>query len=165
MTFALAQWLVTIFAVISLVHVYWALGGKWASVAAVPQVPVEGSGEVATGLQAAGLDYPAGGGCLVDDCAVGVFAGRLVPAAGASSSAAVGDQCDCAPAVRPGDWRFEPGGVFQGGQRLEVCPLGYLGLFAVVCGVGGRVVGGGVGVKRKSKDRRPLAGKPAPYSD
>jgi hypothetical protein len=43
MTFALAQWLVTIFAVISLVHVYWALGGKWASVAAVPQVPVEGS--------------------------------------------------------------------------------------------------------------------------
>ncbi|VVP66689.1 hypothetical protein PS918_00428 [Pseudomonas fluorescens] len=42
MTFALAQWLVTIFAAISLVHVYWAFGGEWAAVAAVPQVPVEG---------------------------------------------------------------------------------------------------------------------------
>ncbi|MGY2188579.1 hypothetical protein D3C87_1181950 [compost metagenome] len=43
MTFALAQWLVTIFAAIALVHVYWALGGEWAAVAAVPQVPHEGS--------------------------------------------------------------------------------------------------------------------------
>jgi hypothetical protein len=42
MTFVLAQWLVTVFAVISLIHVYWALGGEWAAVAAVPQVPVEG---------------------------------------------------------------------------------------------------------------------------
>ncbi|KAB0481054.1 Protein of unknown function [Pseudomonas reinekei] len=42
MTFALAQWLVTIFAAIALVHVYWALGGEWAAVAAVPQVPLEG---------------------------------------------------------------------------------------------------------------------------
>jgi hypothetical protein len=42
MTFALAQWLVTIFAAISLVHVYWAFGGEWAAVAVVPQVPVEG---------------------------------------------------------------------------------------------------------------------------
>jgi len=42
MTFALAQWLVTIFAAIALVHVYWALGGEWAAVAAVPQVPHEG---------------------------------------------------------------------------------------------------------------------------
>ncbi|MBV6827119.1 DUF3995 domain-containing protein [Pseudomonas sp. PD9R] len=41
MTFVLAQWLVTIFAVISLIHVYWALGGEWAAVAAVPQVPDE----------------------------------------------------------------------------------------------------------------------------
>ena len=41
MTFVLAQWLVTIFAVISLIHVYWALGGQWAFVAAVPQVPGE----------------------------------------------------------------------------------------------------------------------------
>ncbi|MHC8320039.1 DUF3995 domain-containing protein [Pseudomonas sp. GB2N2] len=43
MTFVLAQWLVTIFAVISLIHVYWGLGGQWAAVAAVPQVPVEGT--------------------------------------------------------------------------------------------------------------------------
>ncbi|CAI8800733.1 DUF3995 domain-containing protein [Pseudomonas sp. IT-P12] len=43
MTFALAQWLVTILAVISLVHVYWGLGGEWAMLAAIPQVPVEGS--------------------------------------------------------------------------------------------------------------------------
>ena len=43
MTFVLAQGLVTIFAVISLIHVYWAFGGQWAAVAAVPQVPVEGS--------------------------------------------------------------------------------------------------------------------------
>lgn len=42
MTLALAQWLVTIFAAIALVHVYWALGGEWAAVAAVPQVPQEG---------------------------------------------------------------------------------------------------------------------------
>ncbi|MGE8154449.1 DUF3995 domain-containing protein [Pseudomonas vancouverensis] len=43
MTLLLARWLVTIFAVISLVHVYWALGGTWAAVAVVPQVPQEGS--------------------------------------------------------------------------------------------------------------------------
>jgi hypothetical protein len=42
MTLVLARWLVTAFAVISLVHVYWALGGEWASSAAVPQVPQEG---------------------------------------------------------------------------------------------------------------------------
>ena len=42
MPFALAHGLVTIFAAIALVHVYWALGGEWAAVAAVPQVPQEG---------------------------------------------------------------------------------------------------------------------------
>ena len=42
MTFVLAQWLVTVFAAIGLMHVYWALGGQWAAVAAVPQVPEEG---------------------------------------------------------------------------------------------------------------------------
>ena len=40
MTFVLAQWLVTIFAAISLMHVYWAMGGQWAAVAVIPQVPV-----------------------------------------------------------------------------------------------------------------------------
>jgi CHASE2 domain-containing sensor protein len=42
MTFVLAQSLVTFFAVIALVHVYWGLGGQWAAVAAVPQLPGEG---------------------------------------------------------------------------------------------------------------------------
>ncbi|WPN45299.1 MULTISPECIES: DUF3995 domain-containing protein [unclassified Pseudomonas] len=42
MTLVLAQWLVTTFATISLMHVYWAVGGEWAAVAVVPQVPVEG---------------------------------------------------------------------------------------------------------------------------
>ena len=42
MTFVLAQWLVTTFAVISLMHVYWALGGQWAAAMVVPQVPVQG---------------------------------------------------------------------------------------------------------------------------
>ena len=46
MTLLLAQWLVTIFSVISLVHVYWALGGEWAAVAVVPQVPQEGSAQL-----------------------------------------------------------------------------------------------------------------------
>ncbi|MBV4458909.1 MULTISPECIES: DUF3995 domain-containing protein [Pseudomonas] len=40
MTFVLARGLVTVFAVISLVHVYWALGGQWAAAAVVPHVPV-----------------------------------------------------------------------------------------------------------------------------
>lgn len=43
MTFVLAQWLVTVFTAISLIHVYWALGGQWAAVAAVPQVPADDS--------------------------------------------------------------------------------------------------------------------------
>ena len=42
MTFVLAQWLVTTFAVIALMHVYWALGGQWAAAVVVPQVPVRG---------------------------------------------------------------------------------------------------------------------------
>ncbi|MGN4049123.1 DUF3995 domain-containing protein [Pseudomonas sp. SM4] len=42
MTFVLAQWLVTIFAVIALMHVYWALGGQWAAAVVVPQIPVDG---------------------------------------------------------------------------------------------------------------------------
>ena len=42
MTFVLAQWLVTVFGAIGLMHVYWALGGQWAAAAVVPQVPVSG---------------------------------------------------------------------------------------------------------------------------
>lgn len=39
MTFVLAQWLAGVFVVISLIHVYWALGGQWANDAVVPYVP------------------------------------------------------------------------------------------------------------------------------
>ncbi|WP_212627179.1 DUF3995 domain-containing protein [Pseudomonas sp. PP3] len=54
MTFALAQWLVTIFAAIALVHVYWALGGEWAAVAAVPQVPQEGGTQLRPAFKSRG---------------------------------------------------------------------------------------------------------------
>lgn len=54
MTFVLAQWLVTIFALIALVHVYWGLGGQWATVAAVPQVPVEGGAQLRPAFKPSG---------------------------------------------------------------------------------------------------------------
>ncbi|MCU1749066.1 DUF3995 domain-containing protein [Pseudomonas sp. 6D_7.1_Bac1] len=44
MTFVLAQWIVAAFVLISLIHLYWALGGQWASDAVVPQVQ-DGAGE------------------------------------------------------------------------------------------------------------------------
>ena len=45
MTFVLAQWLAGVLVVISLIHVYWALGGQWANDAVVPYVPTpEGKG-------------------------------------------------------------------------------------------------------------------------
>jgi len=40
MTLLLARSLVAMFAAISLIHLYWALGGRWAALAVVPQVPV-----------------------------------------------------------------------------------------------------------------------------
>ncbi|MCG6577711.1 DUF3995 domain-containing protein [Pseudomonas sp. AF32] len=40
MTLLLARSLVAMFAAISLIHLYWALGGRWAVLAVVPQVPV-----------------------------------------------------------------------------------------------------------------------------
>jgi len=36
-----ARSLVAMFAAISLIHLYWALGGRWAALAVVPQVPVQ----------------------------------------------------------------------------------------------------------------------------
>lgn len=56
MTFVLAQWVVTTFVLISLIHVYWALGGRWASNAVVPQV-VDGAG---AGLRPAFKPSPLG---------------------------------------------------------------------------------------------------------
>ncbi|VVM41321.1 hypothetical protein PS662_00307 [Pseudomonas fluorescens] len=54
MTFVLAQGLVTIFSVIALVHVYWGLGGRWAAVVAVPQLPEEGSGTLRPAFKPSG---------------------------------------------------------------------------------------------------------------
>ncbi|KZN19465.1 MULTISPECIES: DUF3995 domain-containing protein [Pseudomonas] len=42
MSLLVAQWIAAIFLLISLVHLYWAAGGKWGSEAAVPRVPGEG---------------------------------------------------------------------------------------------------------------------------
>jgi hypothetical protein len=36
--------MVAVFATISLIHLYWALGGRWAAQAVVPQVPVKQGG-------------------------------------------------------------------------------------------------------------------------
>ncbi|MGN8277941.1 DUF3995 domain-containing protein [Pseudomonas sp. SMN5] len=41
MMLLVARSLVAIFAAISLIHLYWALGGRWAALAVVPQVPVQ----------------------------------------------------------------------------------------------------------------------------
>lgn len=45
MSFVIARWIVGIFTCISLVHVYWAAGGRIGFLAAIPQLP----GEFATG--------------------------------------------------------------------------------------------------------------------
>lgn len=44
MTLLLARTLVAVFATISFIHLYWALGGRWAVLAVVPQVPVKQGG-------------------------------------------------------------------------------------------------------------------------
>lgn len=46
MTLLLARSLVAVFAAISLIHLYWALGGRWAALAVVPQVPVQQGGSL-----------------------------------------------------------------------------------------------------------------------
>lgn len=40
MALLVARTLVAVFATISLLHLYWALGGRWAALAVVPQIPV-----------------------------------------------------------------------------------------------------------------------------
>lgn len=45
MSLLVAQWIAAIFLLISLVHLYWAAGGKLGSDAAVPRVPREDGGE------------------------------------------------------------------------------------------------------------------------
>ena len=39
MTFVLAQWIAAALVLISLIHVYWALGGQWATDVVIPQIP------------------------------------------------------------------------------------------------------------------------------
>lgn len=41
MSFFVARWVVGIFTFISMVHVYWAAGGKLGSAAVIPQLPAE----------------------------------------------------------------------------------------------------------------------------
>lgn len=45
MSFVIARWIVGIFTGISVIHLYWAAGGKLGSLAAIPQLP----GEFASG--------------------------------------------------------------------------------------------------------------------
>ena len=45
MSFIVARWIVGIFTFVSMVHLYWAAGGKLGSLAAIPQLP----GEFASG--------------------------------------------------------------------------------------------------------------------
>ena len=46
MTLLVAQWITGIFVLISLIHIYWASGGKAGSDAVVPQVPGTSGGEL-----------------------------------------------------------------------------------------------------------------------
>ncbi|MFW0753864.1 DUF3995 domain-containing protein [Pseudomonas sp. H11T01] len=46
MMLLVAQWIVGIFVLISLIHIYWALGGQAGSDAVVPQVPGKSGGEL-----------------------------------------------------------------------------------------------------------------------
>ena len=41
MSFFVARWIVAIFTCISMVHLYWAAGGKLGSLAAIPELPGE----------------------------------------------------------------------------------------------------------------------------
>ena len=41
MSFVVARWIVGVFTCISMVHLYWAAGGKLGSLAAIPQLPGE----------------------------------------------------------------------------------------------------------------------------
>ncbi|WP_460135673.1 DUF3995 domain-containing protein [Pseudomonas sp. S1_E04] len=56
MSFVIARWIVGIFTFISMVHLYWAAGGKLGSLAAIPQLP----GEFASGPRPAFRPSPLG---------------------------------------------------------------------------------------------------------
>jgi hypothetical protein len=152
MSFVIARWIVGIFTGISVIHLYWAAGGKLGSLAAIPQLP----GEFASGPRPA-FKPSALGTFLVAMGLVGIAllvclrAGLYFPAVshhalqwGISAIAvlmfarAIGDS--------------ELVGFFQKSRRVAVCALGYVLLFTVVPGSGGRVVGSGLGLSRAWKD-------------
>lgn len=101
------------------------------------------------GVQTFSVGHISGGNGAGRDCIARVPAGRAVFLARVPWGAAVGNQCDSLGDVCQGDWGFGTGGVFQESRWVAVCQVGYLFLFAVVFGVGGGVVGGGVGVMFK----------------
>lgn len=98
-------------------------------------------------IQTLGAGHVPGRDGIGRDSAARLPAGRAVFLAGVPWGVAMGDQCDSRGDVRQGDWGFGVSGVFQEGGWVEVCTAGYVFLFAVVFGVGGGVVGGGVGVR------------------
>jgi hypothetical protein len=55
MNLLVAQWMASIFLIISLVHVYWASGGKLGSEAAVPRVPGEGGAQSRPAFKPSGI--------------------------------------------------------------------------------------------------------------
>ncbi|CRL47282.1 MULTISPECIES: DUF3995 domain-containing protein [Pseudomonas] len=55
MNLLVAQWMASIFLMISLVHVYWASGGKLGSEAAVPRLPGEGGAQSRPAFKPSGL--------------------------------------------------------------------------------------------------------------
>jgi len=90
MSLLIAQWMAAILLLISLIHLYWAAGGKLGSEAAVPRISTEGGGGIQAGLQAFRLCHVARGGRVAVDCDAGVLASRPVSADGASLVAASG---------------------------------------------------------------------------
>ena len=98
------------------------------------------------GIQALGTGHVPRRDGVGGNCFAGLPASWAVFLARAPWSAAVGDQRDSLGHVCQGDWGFGVGGVFQEGGWVQVCKVGHVFLFAVVFGVGGGVVGGGVGV-------------------
>ncbi len=113
MTFVLAQWLATVIAAIALAHVYWALGGKWAVVAVVPQVPVEGGARLQPAFKPRGwMTMLVAAALLTIALLVCLRVGWWLPQVD-HRGVAVGDQRHCAIAVCPGHWRLGAGGVFK----------------------------------------------------
>ncbi len=144
MSFVVARWIVGIFTCISMVHLYWAAGGKLGSLAAIPQLPGEfasgprpafkpsalGTFLVAMGLVAIALLVCLRAGLYFSPVSHRALQWGISAIAVVMFARAIGDS--------------ELVGFFQEGQWVAVCAAGYVVLFAVVPGVGGRVIGGGV---------------------